>query len=644
MLYRNHEIGARVEQALLARGVPCRLGKGRALLDDPVISQLVASLRIVLSPDSDLDAEALGRMVLPEEISIRLESQRGETFVDRLRAFANSNPAIAKNCWRLLYQIENLKGLRTTRTSLGDLINAVLAQGIGRYMNPLERRLEHLTDPHENATAVELADAISSVVADRGRILVGVAGGLEVAIVLLLRRTLPQTKVGYARATEPSAYDLLIDLAGNSATTPARVVSLASTVGICGTAVFKALQVIEARTHRKLLEEYVVFDTETTGKDIESCEVVELAAARVRYGVVVDRFQSLIHCHQPITPKATEIHGYTDADLHGNPEFPDVWLRFRSFIGDSVLVAHNGFYFDVPVLNRLAAESGGLSGFTLFDTLPLARQLPGTGSGSLENLAMLFGIPTGRSHHALDDCLCLAGVVESLMSEQLRLSRTTCGGTHIECVALCAAIETPSRQSKEDGELVEAGVWRLFGRHSTLLTNYEAELATHSISGPNIAEITSRLGGAAVFERVRKETDPEDRYAEAYTRFRSLADACSDLPLEEGVRKFLDTVALSRSDGAGADPERVNLLTFHATKGLEFSRVYILGVEDDSMPGWRALRDDLVDEIREARRLLYVAMTRAKDRLLLTRSATRGGRATGATRFLADLGVSFERP
>src|SRR5262249_33584454 len=63
VLYRKHEMGAGIEQALLSRGIACRLGKGRAMMDDPVIRQLITSLRVVLSPDSDLDVEALAHMV-----------------------------------------------------------------------------------------------------------------------------------------------------------------------------------------------------------------------------------------------------------------------------------------------------------------------------------------------------------------------------------------------------------------------------------------------------------------------------------------------------------------------------------------------------------------------------------------------------
>ena len=146
---------------------------------------------------------------------------------------------------------------------------------------------------------------------------------------------------------------------------------------------------------------------------VDTCEVVELAAVRVRDGQVVERFQSLIRCNQPITPEATKIHGYSDSDLVEQPAFADVWPRFRSFVGSSLLVAHNGLLFDVPVLNRLAAEWGGLNGLKLFDTLPLARQIIATGGVRLEDLAIRFGVDAGRSHHALDDCICLAGVVDA---------------------------------------------------------------------------------------------------------------------------------------------------------------------------------------------------------------------------------------
>jgi DNA helicase-2/ATP-dependent DNA helicase PcrA len=80
----------------------------------------------------------------------------------------------------------------------------------------------------------------------------------------------------------------------------------------------------------------------------------------------------------------------------------------------------------------------------------------------------------------------------------------------------------------------------------------------------------------------------------------------------------------------------------HSTKGLEFSRVYIVGVEDEQLIP--IPRDGLLNklELEEARRLLYVGMTRTKDRLVMTRAKTRDGKGTGGHRFLDEIGIPLQ--
>ncbi len=68
-----------------------------------------------------------------------------------------------------------------------------------------------------------------------------------------------------------------------------------------------------------------------------------------------------------------------------------------------------------------------------------------------------------------------------------------------------------------------------------------------------------------------------------------------------------------------------------------------MGVEDFQLPGYYAAIDNRVDEITEARRLLYVGMTRAEDRLILTQTDRRFGRETGGGRFLEEMGIAVER-
>jgi DNA helicase-2/ATP-dependent DNA helicase PcrA len=143
-------------------------------------------------------------------------------------------------------------------------------------------------------------------------------------------------------------------------------------------------------------------------------------------------------------------------------------------------------------------------------------------------------------------------------------------------------------------------------------------------------------------EQLREERDPATLYPEAVARLDALIEQAPDESLEAAMRRFLDRVALSASRGPEVEPHRVNLLTLHSTKGLEFSRVYIVGVEDEQMPGWVAKDEDEEFCRQEARRLLYVGMTRGKDRLVLTRVDRRNGKPGGGSRFLEEMGLVAE--
>ncbi|PYP43515.1 MAG: DNA polymerase III subunit epsilon, partial [Gemmatimonadetes bacterium] len=76
---------------------------------------------------------------------------------------------------------------------------------------------------------------------------------------------------------------------------------------------FKALQLLDAKKLDTALQRYVTFDLETTDKDVDVCEVVEVGAVRVVGGEIVERFHTLVKPYRPITPGATKVHGYSDA-------------------------------------------------------------------------------------------------------------------------------------------------------------------------------------------------------------------------------------------------------------------------------------------------------------------------------------------
>jgi DNA polymerase III epsilon subunit family exonuclease len=406
-------------------------------------------------------------------------------------------------------------------------------------------------------------------------------------------------------------------------------------------ALFKALQVHHCRGLADTFQDYVAFDLETTDKNVGECGIVEIAAVRVRRGIIVEQFQRLVRPDRPVSAKATDIHGYRDSDLCEQPPFSEIWPEFRAFVGADVLVAHNGRKFDVPVLQRLAAGLSGLDDLVFFDTLPLARSLVEE-SAKLEDLAHRFGVAIGRSHHALDDASALVGVMRHLGELRLARARKSSLVHLLGWLGLALALDDRADASTEERMVRDLALPAAVGRYSDCLQVYAEECGP--AGAPTVEELVERLGGARLMERIRTQRPAAERYPSSVARLGALVAASTAPTLAESIDLLLGRVALSRSDGSAAEDRRVNLLTLHSTKGLEFSRVYIVGAEDGMLPGLAALENDNQAEIQEARRLLYVGMTRAKDRLVLTRVGLRDGRDSGGSRFLREAGLDGAIP
>ena len=85
------------------------------------------------------------------------------------------------------------------------------------------------------------------------------------------------------------------------------------------------------------------------------------------------------------------------------------------------------------------------------------------------------------------------------------------------------------------------------------------------------------------------------------------------------LQDFLTEVSLVADiDSVDSSNDRVLLMTIHSAKGLEFSQVYLTGMEDGLFPGYMAISAEDDEEIEEERRLAYVGITRAKDELTIT--------------------------
>ena len=143
------------------------------------------------------------------------------------------------------------------------------------------------------------------------------------------------------------------------------------------------------------------------------------------------------------------------------------------------------------------------------------------------------------------------------------------------------------------------------------------------------------------FEKYIKDgTEEGERRWENVLELFTAIEKYKDLPARDGVRIFLEEIALAADiDNMDSSSNAVTLMTLHSSKGLEFNTVFIIGMEEGLLPHSRSLSD--FAEMEEERRLCYVGITRAKKRVYLLFAKTRkiygSIQANYPSRFISDI-------
>ncbi|WP_116112604.1 DNA helicase PcrA [Austwickia chelonae] len=180
------------------------------------------------------------------------------------------------------------------------------------------------------------------------------------------------------------------------------------------------------------------------------------------------------------------------------------------------------------------------------------------------------------------------------------------------------------------------------------------ELRAVDESGAGVAAVVGAVvERTGYLEELRNSRDPQDEnrienlaelvaVAQEFDEARVAEDGA---PSSTALAEFLEQVALvADSDDIPDDPQAqaqgvVTLMTLHTAKGLEFPVVFLVGMEDGVFPHVRSLGE--TQELEEERRLAYVGITRARERLHLTRAATRSAwgapQYNPASRFLDEV-------
>ena len=150
----------------------------------------------------------------------------------------------------------------------------------------------------------------------------------------------------------------------------------------------------------------------------------------------------------------------------------------------------------------------------------------------------------------------------------------------------------------------------------TLIQSFRGKLEYYGLE-----ELLQDIIDATGYVKALEESDEED----AESRLENIDElvnkviAYEESHEEAKLSEFLEEVALVADiDNVSENDDRVLLMTLHSAKGLEFSHVYIAGMEDGVFPSYMTITSDDPSEIEEERRLAYVGVTRAREVLTLT--------------------------
>jgi len=169
---------------------------------------------------------------------------------------------------------------------------------------------------------------------------------------------------------------------------------------------------------------YVVFDIETTGFNKETDSIIEIGAVKVQNEKIIDRFSHFVDPERPIPEHITRLTSITDDDVRGQGNIGKILPEFLTWVGDSVLVAHNASFDTGFIANKNAKLSGAPIDLTIVDTLELSRGLYELKRYTLDSVARHLGVELKTHHRAVDDAECTAEIFLRML-EDLRDKKIT---------------------------------------------------------------------------------------------------------------------------------------------------------------------------------------------------------------------------
>ena len=363
-------------------------------------------------------------------------------------------------------------------------------------------------------------------------------------------------------------------------------------------------------------EDIVVFDTETTGLDIFSDDIVQIAAVRMRQGRVVEgsQFNVFIQTNREIPAMLGDIPNPIIEELRHNVQLTPVeaLTRFIDYVGDSVLLGHNVQY-DYHILQNnlrrhLPQVDLGRQCPRVFDSLKLIRLLqPDLKEYKLKHLLEVLHLSGQNSHLADADVDATCSVVRYCYEKALNM--------------------IPSQRDFMAQKRVQNRVETLHRNYQQLYLHalenlYAQQPSSDSLQHPALVSEMLHVYDLLLDAAIIPPVESIQRIAQYLACDVIDADNEASLASQLGSH-ILELNTLKEADLCNSPHlhDRIFVTTVHKAKGLEFDNVIVFDAVDDRYPSY--FNRDNPDGIAEDARKFYVAITRAKRRLYVSQCLSR---------------------